>query len=455
MWNSVPPGTGCPAQGTVPINYYEGAFCFGKGSSILAAVSNTPIPSASYIVNVIRNNPSGGVVPNLYIFPPLQLNATDFGGPTKITSTNQSANTNVMFPFGGFAQVGHCQVPYIGSYMILSPAAATSPSGNFIIEINPVTADSALADDFDSMSNGIETPNLHPTTPPNYPSTNDAVEQVGRFCPLAAADPLGTYFKPVLISTAPPAPWACSQRAPILTLTPGGHVFDYFTAIQNPHDDYLPNVDPNAYGSGLYNPVPGVGTPKYTYANTPSNTLIFNNILGGTAQNPLSPPTAVANNATEDTMAVEGLININTASAAILARVPWTPIGSFTDATGVTGNQPYASNNTLDQGIATSIVQYRNAYGPFKTIFDLNKVPLNPALCSGFTNLQNIWGNPATTDLIPKTNLQPIPHPGTGPGPASDYNTNDFKTRFNSIVRVSNLLTTRSDTYTIYVLVQG
>ena len=32
---------------------------------------------------------------------------------------------------------------------------------------------------------------------------------------------------------------------------------------------------------------------------------------------------------------------------------------------------------------------------------------------------------------------------------------NDFESRFNVLTRVSNLITTRSDTYTVYILVQG
>jgi hypothetical protein len=159
----------------------------------------------------------------------------------------------------------------------------------------------------------------------------------------------------------------------------------------------------------------------------------------------------------------EGLININTASWRVLATIPWVP----TTQTG-----PAPGPTTDNQNIARAIVNFRNTYGPFKTLFDLNKVPLltglpaNPSpqvpynpgyvypVASGATSLQNYYGNPAnTTYSLAAGNISPLnPVPS---GATTDGVTNDFEARFGMITRVSNLLTTRSDTYTVYVLVQG
>ena len=96
---------------------------------------------------------------------------------------------------------------------------------------------------------------------------------------------------------------------------------------------------------------------------------------------------------------VDGLININTASAQTLAAVPFFPLTIVSlNGTTVTSSSAVLNN----RAVAQAIVTYRNTYGPFKTLFDLNRVTIpagaiQPASLA-VTSFNNLYGNPATTD---------------------------------------------------------
>jgi hypothetical protein len=337
----------------------------GAGPNVLPANDGSAGPAGAPI-NLGNPDPSPSYSNK---FPAIQLNNTDFGGPNKLYTGNP-INT---FPYGGFARLGDVlQVPFIGGYTV------TDTAGN-IVEMNAVTTDSAFADDNDN-------------------GTDDTVEQVGRFCPLAAADPLHKAFNP---TNAPgfidPYGWAAS-------------LMDNFTAIANPHDDYLPNTDPNRYASPLEYQTPAATPPTPTRVPNFSKLTAFN-----------------ANQGAEDLAPIEGLININTAPFAVLRRVPFIP-----------------ANPTLNDQIALAIVTYRNSNGPYKTLFDLNSVP-------GF---QNAYGDPSAPTMTSNYDSGDLSTVGPS-GTQSDGVANDFEKRFMEMTRVSNLLTTRSDTYTAYILVQG
>ncbi|HWE96925.1 MAG TPA: helix-hairpin-helix domain-containing protein [Tepidisphaeraceae bacterium] len=307
-------------------------------------------------------------------FPGIQLNNTDFGGPNKLTTTNYASHQNAnLFPYGGFARVGDIlQVPFIGGYTItLNDGSGT------VIEMNSVTTDCAFADDKDA--------------------SDDTFEQIGRFCPLTACDPKQT----IPLPNGDWYGWAA-------------HVLDYFTVIQNPHDDYLPNVDPTNYQ--LWDPVNSVFPPPLAGMAPPAGSSYPTWVPNLPKQTP-----ATANMGRENLAPIEGLINVNTAPFAVLRRVPFVGVGNTSP-----------NNDTIAQAIIT----YRNANGPFKTLFDLNNVP-------GF---QSAYGDPAGTDYTAEA--------GDISGP-SDHVLGDFEQRFMEVTRVSNLLTTRSDTYTAYILVQG
>ena len=144
-------------------------------------------------------------------------------------------------------------------------------------------------------------------------------------------------------------------------------------------------------------------------------------------------------NPTEEADPIEGQININTAPVPVLATLPM------------------CENATTNQRIAQAIVAYRNQNGPFNTIWDLNKVDAfrqNP-------------GTYHSDDFDPKTSLKTNRDGDLSPDTAAthtpalvapftqDLVLNDFESQYLALTRISNLITTRSDTYTVYVAVQG
>jgi hypothetical protein len=155
----------------------------------------------------------------------------------------------------------------------------------------------------------------------------------------------------------------------------------------------------------------------------------------------------------EETAATHGLVNVNTASWRVLAAVP------FVNAAG-------GANAPLNNQIAASIVYYRDIadlshspagppHGPFKTLFELNRVPIlknDFQTYAGYTFrdvLKQAPGSAQTSDFGNLDgDLTPI-------GGAGDGITGDFEGTFLAMNRVSNLLTTHSDSFTAYILVQG
>ncbi len=116
-------------------------------------------------------------------------------------------------------------MPFIGAYTI------TDSTGK-VLEMNLITADAALADDNDTSGE----------TNATFQS-DDTIEQIGRFCPIVStqlANTEKTFPIPMLNPTTTSTMW----------VDPYGwasHIFDNFTVLHNPQDDYLPNVDPIKY----------------------------------------------------------------------------------------------------------------------------------------------------------------------------------------------------------------
>lgn len=330
---------------------------------------------------------------------PIQLANVDWAGTNKILT---AANTNT-FPFGGFARLGDIlQAPFIGSYRIrqADPATglATATDGSFL-ELNPVTQDVAKAEDGDT--------------------SDDGVEAIGRFCP----------------GQATPDHYVWATR-----------LFDYFTTITNPNDDYLPNA-----------PIPSYWVAKTDYAK--GDRIFWNNTIYQCATahtSPDSPPdsnnaywgsnwvslmymqpvrndskSAAYNMGAENLVGVEGLININTASWKVLSMLPLV-----LDKT----NGHVDVNNTV--ALAKAIVADRNTKGPFKTIYELNRVP-------GF---QTMMGTLNVATDTPGVNQGDYSGDGKG---GTDGVKGDFEKRYLELTRISNLITTRSDTFTAYIVVQA
>ena len=365
-------------------------------------LGTTPLPTLGH--------PQAQPLPHTppYMDVPIQVDNVDFGGPLKVK--NGIVN---YFPFGGFARNGDMlQTTFIGSYKIYMSGQPHS-----IIELNPITMDSAMA----TCQDGTAPNPFEPLV-----SGKGNVENIGRFCPLDPTDNFGAGIDD--FGTV-----ATSWRYHFAT-----RLFDYLT-VQSPQDDYLPNVDPCRSDPGYAPPA-----PLYRYAAATSNAQIpqpVANVTQGIANAGL-PNGFNANGATEETAPVNGLVNINTAPWRTLAAVPWVP---------ATVNN-YRQINAV---IAQAIVNYRDVtdgsmagkpHGPFKSIFELNRVPIMAG------TLRDQYGNNIAYKLPQYGDVSPLDPTAVGGG---DKVVGDFESQFQTITRVSNMITTRSDSYTAYVLIQG
>jgi len=324
--------------------------------------------------------------------------------------------TPYTFPLGGFARNGDMlDIPYIGAYRIRINSAGSLTSqvntSNFL-ELNSLPKDCALA----AIETGI--------------ADEDSAENLGRFVPMAASyqyvDAVQTGKYPDGTAVAFPLPDYYAWTRSLL---------NYLT-VQSSTDAYLPNFDPGTTSNNYATP------PATTFAYPPQNS----------AATPLPPTPTLTGNATasdqtlQDNVGVEGLININTASAKVLSTLPFVP----------STTAGYAATNLQ---IAQNIVNYRLTYGPFTSIYDLNQVP-------GFQSGTNVsWTPPAA---LPAPTVPTAPTSATGLMSPADLNfgtaapsttptgiTEDYQWDSLTLNRISNLITTRSDTFTVYVEVQG
>jgi hypothetical protein len=206
---------------------------------------------------------------------------------------------------------------------------------------------------------------------------------------------------------------------------------------------------------------------------------------------------------TEDDVPIEGLININTASWRVLATLPLVvnPTTGLPDDTTIPGYPaPLNTYRALNQELAKAIVYWRDVdantdpppgtgtpganyshlrqpHGPFKSIYELNEVvdlrkqpggsapiivpPMPGGLgypagtLPGFRN--GYWTMPLPATSTTEANdqlgdLGPADNPSTT---ASDNVRGDYKETNLQLTRISNLITTRSDSFTCYLIVQG
>jgi len=266
------------------------------------------------------------------------------------------------------------------------------------VECNSVTQDCVFAND------------------PGYtPAGAQPAQQIGRFCSLTS---LAGATAGAAVATDN---YSWAER-----------LMDYVTAIQNPNDDYFPAVpNPNANTSALNS----ANFPQYNPA-TPA-VAVPNGPITATAQ---------ANQGNEDGVPIQGRININTAPWQVLNMLPLV----VDPATGTIDTPAVAQANA---SLAYAIVQYRSQHGPFQTVFDLNKVP-------GFQYATNAsWPAPSAKQSVAlgditmaDTSASGFPNLGSPPivTPLAD-----FRPSYYQLTRLSNLITTRSDTFTCYLLIQG
>jgi len=181
-----------------------------------------------------------------------------------------------------------------------------------------------------------------------------------------------------------------------------------------------------------------------------------------------------ANKGYEDAAGEEGKVNVNTASWRVLATVPM-----------ITNNDPSKPNeigsiNLVDNtNLAKAIVYYRDVddgsgandtpprkvpHGPFRSLFELTKVVSQDPLpyhfqqsIHGRDDFPNVYAtevDDADGDFSPY-NRNPVVGQGKSETDSVDHVYSDFKAEYLALTRISNLLTTRSDSFTVYVLVQA
>jgi hypothetical protein len=173
-------------------------------------------------------------------------------------------------------------------------------------------------------------------------------------------------------------------------------VFDYMKAAHAPNSLNVPEVHPDVLATAARLPEPFVD------ANAIKS----------------SPRTLI-----------QGLVNINTAPPIVLRMLPWKVL----DAGSEIGR--YDPVETL--ALVNEIVQERATNGPFDSILSLSHRFTDP-----------------TSPLFPSLAVERFelgdPSVGNQPNVIEDF---EYRTR--ELTRVSNLATTRSDSYTVYIIVQA
>ena len=279
-------------------------------------------------------------------------------------------------------------------------------------------------------------------------------------------------------------------------------VLEYLT-VESPQDDHFPPADPLSYGNASNSPPPphAVGNKSQTrpasitygrkvgggagaFNGTDNLLTTVDYSRGGVVQfvtgpaagevrpvtgyNPRSRQVQVQGgfsvtpadgdvfriiSDSEDDVPVSGLINLNTAPWRVLASLPFFPTDR--DEFGYEFDAGYStsSNGRPDNfDMAMAIAHFRDGdpssglggNGPFRSAYDLYKVPV-------FTLEQvrviQAAGDPddAAGDWTPQNVT----------GAAVDNVRHDYEENFLLANRISNLVTTRSDHFTCYVLVQG
>jgi hypothetical protein len=156
-----------------------------------------------------------------------------------------------------------------------------------------------------------------------------------------------------------------------------------------------------------------------------------------------------ANGQNELTTPVEGLININTAGWRVLAALPFA-----------TPRLNAADRDQWNEWVARSIVKYRDTidpispkglpHGPFANLCELNYVPIYDNTNKFQCFFQDLW-RASAGDRDADDDDGDFSPAGNG----TDSVRGDFEEKFLSLNRISNLVTLRSDCFTVYVTVQA
>lgn len=454
-------------------------------------------------------------------YPPIQLNNYGFAGPGSVSSGTQSypfggftRNLDILeAPYIGSYRLRILNNPPFNSQSP-TPGQPIFPHGNdpsYLLELNPVTMDCQQADDYDTLYSGgtdDQFENIGRFCPIDGLDTSTTKIPVNDFA-LGISPPPGT--------TTPSSSfwryhWAMKLADYLTVESPQDEQFPLmdasFPSIGTPpqgtppqgivHNTSGTTPAPQSYGQ--------VATPASTTGFTATVDLNPNanyvglpiEILSGGSQGQMSTvtsaaPTGTANQWTitfspalqslpittmpqsstippptaqydqfviygppEETAALNGLVNVNTAPWPVLAGVPMV-LNAAT--AGLAQNV----------AIAQSIVYYRDindssgaspphGHGPFKTLFELNDVPvystippnpLPPQAVPSFRFRDAIGNCQQTVFDSAHGNYTNTGQTGT------TVQAGDFQGTFLMINRVSNMLTTHSDSFTAYVEIQG
>jgi hypothetical protein len=371
------------------------------------------------------------------------------------------------------------QATFIGSYTIEEDVSPDVDNFSRYVEVNSLPIDAAFAEDTD-IYDDVE-------------SGGFQVEEVGRFAPLleqdlrsykrtgnvvsspgndTIGDPARTEYNDfwvdydVILTSKDPTANPRSQIRTVRTSSNGKvqadvpfspapsagdtyvlqktrygfatKLFDYFNAINAPADDYLPNAS-----SLSHSPAPD------PVRNTDPNRAPNRTGL-----------TATPRSLSEDPVPVEGLVNINTANWKVLASLPLVLMNNGGNIVVDQVNTDRVAKRIVyfrdvDDGLgipsAAGGVRPPHPHGPFKSVFELN-------ILDQFATAENTIDYTLDPKFDPGTfygDFSPLKDPLSNNPNDKDRVRIDFEEKYMNLIRLSNLLTTRSDAFTAYIQVQG
>jgi len=473
--------------GTNPPRYSDGTVVnkippatAGLLGQVLAQAKN--VTGAAAGANMIPMDAGQPVAASIaYHDIPLILNSIGAAGPNAVRTDSLGTTESNGFPYGGFARnVDILEVPYIGAYRLCMQNPTTSKWQ--VLEINTASSDSLMAMGLlqgawgETATSATPDPTFALTpnaggngSDPVYdPTTQTLAENIGRFAPISATDfstnvGINDFYPapPVGLNSIPPPSnkWLYHWATRVL---------DYLT-VQCPQQDYLPDVDPSLVDGSItqYNYSPATPMQPQPVANINPNVVNAEQYNQGGSN--------------EQKASVQGLININTAPWQVLAAVPWLPPDY-----PLYDNAAHLQRLVDQANIALSIVYYRDIldpilsanpplhglppaipHGPFRSLFELNNVPIFTFFSGGQlppgTYFRDVLQPGATFTTIFKPDqgklspayVSPLFNVDLDSGKLSYPVIGDFSSKYLMINRVSNLLTTRSDSFVAYILIEG
>ncbi|MEM6313936.1 MAG: hypothetical protein AAF743_07600, partial [Planctomycetota bacterium] len=263
-------------------------------------------------------------------------------------------------------------------------------------------------------------------------------------------------------------------------------LFEYIQAHQGAASDYFPMVRPEEWGPltaalGGASPYdfnlalgPGTGAgqmsvAQFQVAPKPVDNDGNNRRFGGIAD---------ANTGTELALPIQGRININTAPAEVLAMLP------------LVLNDDGTVNEVATRQLAYNIANYRDGLRPasysgaaqqvapagefvdrlpvgtapdgtidqFGSVIDILDADDSISSAAGgfaFADFVDVGRFNDENERLARGNFTPFIPGSSGTGAAQSGSATDFEIKAAGLSRISNLITTRSDSYDVYVVVQA